>query len=70
MNTSLPAERGPKGESTAKGLDVENRVVELNDDVSHNVYIEGWKDDYPDKPKPNTASPQVKLLIMHFQFRN
>jgi len=53
-------------ETTAKGTDIENREEDLSEDVSTNITIEGWKDDFPDKPKPNTASPQVKLLDTAF----
>lgn len=51
-----------KVETTAKGEDIDNRVVEVNGDVSVEVQIPGWKDDYPDKPKPFTATAQVHLL--------
>ena len=55
-----------KGETTAKGVDIEKREVELNQDVSQNITIEGWKDDFPDKPKPNTATAQVKIIDTAF----
>ena len=55
-----------KGETTTKGVDIENREVELNQDVSQNIIIEGWKDDFPDKPKPNTATAQVKIVDTAF----
>lgn len=38
-----------KVETTAKGKDIENRTIEVNADVSQNITIAGWKDDYPDK---------------------
>jgi predicted alpha/beta superfamily hydrolase len=53
-------------ETTAKGEDISNRVAELNGDLSLDLTIPGWKDDYPDKPIPNTASPQVQLLDSAF----
>jgi predicted alpha/beta superfamily hydrolase len=51
-----------KVETTAKGEDIPNREVVLNSDQTIDVKIPGWKDDYPDKPKPFTATAQVKLL--------
>lgn len=52
-----------KVETTGKGEDIENRVIEVTGgDVSVDVQIPGWKDDFPDKPKPFTATPQVHLL--------
>ena len=35
-------------------------------DVSVDIKIAGWKDDYPDKPKRYTASPQVKIIDTAF----
>lgn len=55
-----------KVETTAKGEDIENRTVEVNADVSQDITIAGWKDDFPDKPKPNTATAQVHLLDSAF----
>ncbi|MGN6617295.1 MAG: alpha/beta hydrolase-fold protein, partial [Ilyomonas sp.] len=55
-----------KVETTAKGEDVENRTVEVNGDVSENITIAGWKDDFPDKPKPNTATAQVHVIDTAF----
>lgn len=55
-----------KGETAANGGDIENREADLSADVSKNIKIEGWKDDYPDKPKPNTATAQVKVLDTAF----
>jgi predicted alpha/beta superfamily hydrolase len=55
-----------KVETTAKGEDIENRTVEVNDDVSENIAIAGWKDDFPDKPKPNTATAQVHIIDTAF----
>jgi predicted alpha/beta superfamily hydrolase len=55
-----------KVETTAKGEDVANHVVELNGDTSLNFTIAGWHDDYPDKPKPNTATAQVQILDTAF----
>lgn len=55
-----------KVETTAKGEDIANRTIELTTDESLNVTIPGWKDDYPDKPKPFTATAQVHLLDSAF----
>lgn len=51
-----------KVQTTAKGDDMQNIEIEVNGDVSQTYNIEGWKDDYPDKAKPNTASAQVKII--------
>ena len=51
-----------KSQTTAKGEDMQNLEVEVNADVSVNHNIDGWMDDFPDKPKPNTASSQVKII--------
>ncbi|MGI8949972.1 MAG: alpha/beta hydrolase [Chitinophagaceae bacterium] len=53
-------------ETTAKGEDIANREIEINSDTSINIAITGWKDDYPLKPKPNTASMQVQILDTAF----
>ncbi|MDB5246584.1 MAG: alpha-dextrin endo,6-alpha-glucosidase [Segetibacter sp.] len=55
-----------KVETTAKGEDVPNHEINLTTDASLDFSIPGWKDDYPDKPIPNTASPQVKLVDSAF----
>ena len=55
-----------KVESTAKGEDVENHEVEVSSDTSLSFSIAGWKDDFPDKPKPNTAGKQVQVLDTAF----
>lgn len=48
-------------ETNAKGEDITNRTITVNNDTTVYINIEGWKDDYPQKPKPNTASSQVHL---------
>lgn len=53
-------------ETSAKGEEIANRSVELNGDLSLDIIVPGWKDDYPDKPIPNTASAQVSLLDTAF----
>lgn len=55
-----------KVETTADGRDIADRVVELKGDMTQEFVVEGWKDDYPDKPKPYTATPQVKVLDSAF----
>lgn len=55
-----------KVETTAKGEDIDNRTIEITTDESLNITIPGWKDDYPDKPKPLTATEQVHLLDSAF----
>lgn len=55
-----------KVETTAKGEDLENHSVEVNADTSLTFFVAGWKDDFPDKPKPNTASAQVQILDTAF----
>jgi metallo-beta-lactamase class B len=55
-----------KVECAANGADIENRIIEVNDDVKQEFKIEGWKDDYPLKPKPYTASVQVRIIDTAF----
>lgn len=55
-----------KVETTADGRDIADRVVEVKGDMTEEIVIEGWKDDYPDKPRPYTATPQVKVLDSSF----
>ena len=55
-----------KVESTAKGEDVGNHEIEMSSDTSLSFSIAGWKDDFPDKPKPNTATAQVQVLDTTF----
>lgn len=55
-----------KVETTAKGEDVPNHQITVNEDVKQDFNIGGWKDDYPDKPKPNTATAQVKIIDTAF----
>lgn len=55
-----------KVETTADGRDIADRIVEVKGDMTEEIVIEGWKDDYPDKPKPYTATPQVKILDSTF----
>ncbi len=55
-----------KVECTSDGRDITDRVVEVNTDTTVSFAVEGWKDDYPVKPKPYTASPQVKIIDTAF----
>jgi len=55
-----------KVETTAKGEEIDNRTVIINGDTSFEISIAGWKDDFPDKPIPNTASANVHLLDSAF----
>ncbi len=56
-----------KVETTADGRNLPDRVIEITGDASQDFIVAGWKDDYPDKPKPFTASPQVKILDTAFK---
>lgn len=51
-----------KMETTADGRDINDRVLEVNADLSQEYTIAGWKDDYPEVPKKYTASPQVRIM--------
>lgn len=55
-----------KVECEADGRDIADRQIEVNGDVVLECTIKGWKDNYPDRPKPYTASPQVKILDTAF----
>lgn len=55
-----------KVETTAKGEDVPNHEITIKEDAAENFSIPGWKDDFPDKPKPNTATAQVKIIDTAF----
>jgi enterochelin esterase-like enzyme len=55
-----------KVETTAKGADVPNHEITVKEDASLDFNIPGWKDDYPDKPKPNTATAQVRVIDTAF----
>lgn len=55
-----------KVETSAKGEDIENHTVEVSADTSMTFFVAGWKDDFPDKPKPNTASAQVQIMDTAF----
>jgi len=55
-----------KVECTADGRDISDRVLDVSADVSIDFVIAGWKDDYPERPKRYSASPQVKIIDTAF----
>jgi predicted alpha/beta superfamily hydrolase len=55
-----------KVETTAKGEEVPSHKISLKEDASLDFNIPGWKDDYPDKPRPYTATAQVSILDTAF----
>ncbi|MDB5232532.1 MAG: alpha-dextrin endo,6-alpha-glucosidase [Chitinophagaceae bacterium] len=55
-----------KVETTAKGEAVKNRFIKIQNDTTVEIDIPGWSDDFPDKPKPNTATAQVHLMDSAF----
>ncbi|MES2332816.1 MAG: alpha/beta hydrolase-fold protein [Bacteroidota bacterium] len=55
-----------KVETTSDGRDINDRVVDVKEDISQEFTVSGWKDDYPDAPKRYTASPQVRILDTAF----
>ncbi len=55
-----------KAETTAEGNDIPNRFFEVKEDATVEIKIAGWRDDYPVKPKPYTALPQVKIIDTAF----
>ncbi|MFY8005389.1 MAG: alpha/beta hydrolase-fold protein [Chitinophagaceae bacterium] len=55
-----------KVECTSDGRDIADRVLEVNGDLNVEFNVAGWKDDYPDKPKPYTASMQVRIIDTAF----
>lgn len=55
-----------KVETTADGRDISDRIFEVAADASLDFKIDGWKDDYPERPKRYTASPQVKIIDTAF----
>jgi hypothetical protein len=54
-------------ECTADGRDISDRVLEVNTDLEKELTIAGWKDDYPERPKQYTASPQVRIIDTAFK---
>jgi metallo-beta-lactamase class B len=55
-----------KLECAPDGRDIPDRMVEVNADISNDYTIAGWKDDYPERPKTYSASPQVRIIDTAF----
>ena len=55
-----------KVECLADGREISDRVVDVSSDISVDVKIAGWKDEYPERPKRYSASPQVKIIDTAF----
>ena len=55
-----------KVECMADGRDINDRVLDVSADISMEINIAGWKDDYPERPKRYSASPQVKIIDTAF----
>ena len=55
-----------KVECLADGRDISDRVLDVSADISMEITIAGWKDDYPERPKRYSASPQVKIIDIAF----
>ncbi len=55
-----------KVETTSKGEDIPNRTLDVKGDTTIEITIAGWKDDAPEKPKPNTASVNVHIIDTAF----
>ena len=53
-------------ECTADGRDISDRVLDVTADASVDFVIAGWRDDYPERPKRYSASPQVKIIDTAF----
>jgi metallo-beta-lactamase class B len=53
-------------ECQSDGRDIEDRIINIEADAIFECNIKGWKDNYPDKPKPYTATPQVKIMDTAF----
>jgi len=56
-----------KGETSAEGGAIANREVDVISDTIVYVRVAGWQDDYPSKPKPNTATAQVQIIDTAFK---
>lgn len=55
-----------KVECLADGRDMNDRILQVTNDIDTSLTIAGWKDDYPEKPKPYTASLQVSIIDTAF----
>jgi predicted alpha/beta superfamily hydrolase len=56
-----------KVECAANGTDITDRTFELTADATIECTVAGWKDDYPERPKRYTASPQVRIIDTAFK---
>lgn len=56
-----------KVECMADGRDITDRVLDVSSDISLELTVAGWKDDYPERPKRYSASPQVKIIDTAFK---
>lgn len=56
-----------KVECMADGRDIADRTLDVNADMNQDFTVAGWKDDYPQRPKPYTASPQVRIIDTAFK---
>jgi len=56
----------PTVEVTGDGREIPNRIEQVNGDVVQTCQVAGWKDNFPDKPIPNTATPQVSVMDTAF----
>jgi hypothetical protein len=55
-----------KVECLPDGRDMNDRILQVNNDIDTSLTIAGWKYDYPEKPKPYTASLQVSIIDTAF----
>lgn len=55
-----------KVETTSTGADIENHQLNLQSDTTITFTISGWKDNFPDRIKAPTATPQVFLMDSAF----
>lgn len=55
-----------KYECASDGRDIPDRMLEVNEDISKEYTIAGWKDNYPERPKTYSASPQVRIIDTAF----
>lgn len=58
-----------KFESTADGRDISDRILDLASDTTVECIVSGWKDDYPERPKKYSATPQVKIIDTAFEMK-
>lgn len=55
-----------KAETTASGAGIENRMLKVESDTTVSVTIEGWRDWFPQAPKNQTASANVRIIDTAF----